>query len=102
MASGRAADRKDPKKSKRTERVVLIGTRSANSIRASGVRGTARNGRTYDCTDHFAKAELYILLRRGRPHMMCARNVKVAPVQAELAIYSANFTGPKERDDGAT
>jgi hypothetical protein len=55
MASGRAADREDPNNSKR---VVLIGTRSANSIRASG-----RRHRT--APDHFAEAELNILRRRG-------------------------------------
>jgi hypothetical protein len=37
IASGRAADREDPKNQSAKQRAVLIGTRSVNFIRASGL-----------------------------------------------------------------
>jgi len=65
MASGRAADREDPKKSKRTAARSL--DRDSISELHQGQRSDAPHQRAGNMTapDHFAKAELNILRRRG-------------------------------------
>ena len=65
MASGRAADRKTGIIQGATQRVVLIGTRSANSIRASGHAPHRRAGHM-TAPDHIAKTDSKALARGGR------------------------------------
>jgi hypothetical protein len=65
MASGRAADRDDPKKSKR--RAARSLDRDPISELHQGQRSNAPHQRAGHMTapDHFAEAELNILRRRG-------------------------------------
>src|SRR6516165_4304792 len=72
MASGRAADREDPNKSRRKAARSL--DRDPISELHQGQRSDGPHQRAGHMTapDHFAEAQLNILRRRGRPHMTYA------------------------------
>ena len=65
MASGRAADREDPKNSKRSAARSLDRDPISELPSGPAVRCTAPKGRTYDCTRPFCQKPLKILRRRG-------------------------------------
>jgi hypothetical protein len=91
MASGRAADREDPKKSKR--RAARSLDRDPISELHQGQRSDAPHQRAGHMTapDHFAKTELNILRRRGpSTYDLCDLRASVVNCSSTLIAVGCN------------